>query len=108
MYAQLANIRRMLVKDYGASRSYLDRFYFFCSPDLYDALASHPEVTSLITSKVAETAKGALNPLTLQGMIVSKPEISVSCLQTITATKSRKVQVCSFQSSPALIVTRSK
>ena len=58
VYAQLAKIRRMLVKEYGASRSYLDRFFCFCSPDLYDALAGHPEVTSLITNKVAEAAKG--------------------------------------------------
>ncbi|MGO3910147.1 major capsid protein [Huaxiibacter chinensis] len=47
VYAQLAKIRRMLVKEYGASRSYLDRFYCFASPALYDVLASHPEVTSL-------------------------------------------------------------
>lgn len=67
MYAQLANIRRMLIKEYGARRSYLDRFYCFCSPDLYDALASHPEVTSLITSKVAEAAKGALIPVNTAG-----------------------------------------
>ncbi|MBI6162661.1 major capsid protein [Serratia liquefaciens] len=67
VYAQLAKIRRMLVKEYGASRSYLDRFYCFCSPDLYDVLASHPEVTSLITSKVAEAAKGALIPVNTAG-----------------------------------------
>lgn len=35
VYAQLAKIRRMLFKEYGASRSYLDRFCCFCSPDLY-------------------------------------------------------------------------
>ena len=67
VYAQLAKIRRMLVKEYGASRSYLDRFFVFCSPDLYDALASHPEVTSLITNKVAEAAKGALIPINTAG-----------------------------------------
>lgn len=67
VYAQLAKIRRMLVKEYGASRSYLDRFYCFCSPDLYDVLASHPEVTSLITNKVAEAAKGALIPVNTAG-----------------------------------------
>ncbi|WP_105645448.1 major capsid protein [Cronobacter malonaticus] len=67
VYAQLAKIRRMLVKEYGASRSYLDRFFVFCSPDLYDALASHPEVTSLITNKVAEAAKGALIPVNTAG-----------------------------------------
>jgi len=67
VYAQLAKIRRMLVKEYGASRSYLDRFYCFCSPDLYDILASHPEVTSLITNKVAEAAKGALIPVNTAG-----------------------------------------
>ncbi|HFI1109113.1 TPA: major capsid protein [Escherichia coli] len=67
MYAQLAKIRRMLVKEYGASRSYLDRFFCFCSPDLYDVLASHPEVTSLITNKVAEAAKGALIPVNTAG-----------------------------------------
>ncbi len=67
VYAQLAKIRRMLVKEYGASRSYLDRFYCFCSPDLYDVLASHPEVTSLITNKVAEAAKGALIPINTAG-----------------------------------------
>ncbi|NUE48116.1 major capsid protein, partial [Escherichia coli] len=48
VYAQLAKIRGMLLKESGASRSYLDRFFCFCSPDLYDVLASHPEVTSLI------------------------------------------------------------
>lgn len=67
VYAQLAKIRRMLVKEYGASRSYLDRFYCFASPDLYDVLASHPEVTSLITNKVAEAAKGALIPVNTAG-----------------------------------------
>ncbi|QUG51692.1 major capsid protein [Enterobacter cloacae] len=67
VYAQLASIRRMLVKEYGGSRSYLDRFYCFCSPDLYDVLASHPEVTSLITNKVAEAAKGALIPVNTAG-----------------------------------------
>ncbi|MEG6015770.1 major capsid protein [Enterobacter hormaechei] len=67
VYAQLAKIRRMLVKEYGASRSYLDRFYCFCSPDLYDVLASHPEVTSLITNKVAEAARGALIPVNTAG-----------------------------------------
>ena len=67
VYAQLAKIRRMLVKEYGASRSYLDRFFCFCSPDLYDVLASHPEVTSLITNKVAEAAKGALIPVNTAG-----------------------------------------
>lgn len=36
-------------------------------PDLYDVLASHPEVTSLITNKVAEAAKGALIPIDTAG-----------------------------------------
>ncbi|MBN3123216.1 major capsid protein [Pectobacterium brasiliense] len=67
VYAQLAKIRRMLVKQYGASRSYLDRFYCFCSPELYDVLASHPEVTSLITNKVSEAARGALIPVNTAG-----------------------------------------
>lgn len=67
VYAQLAKIRRMLVKEYGASRSYLERFFCFASPDLYDVLASHPEVTSLITNKVAEAAKGALIPVNTAG-----------------------------------------
>jgi hypothetical protein len=67
VYSQLGKIRRMLVKEYGASRSYLDRFYCFCSPDLYDVLASHPEVTSLITNKVAEAARGALIPVNTAG-----------------------------------------
>lgn len=67
VYQQLAKIRRMLVKEYGASRSYLDRFYCFASPDLYDALAGHPEVTSLITNKVAEAARGALIPISTAG-----------------------------------------
>ncbi len=67
VYAQLAKIRRMLVKEYGASRSYLDRFFCFCSPDLYDALAGHPEVTSLITNKVAEAAKGVFIPVNTAG-----------------------------------------
>ncbi|HBC9087502.1 TPA: major capsid protein [Citrobacter koseri] len=67
VYAQLGKIRRLLIKEYGASRSYLDRFYCFCSPDLYDVLASHPEVTSLITNKVAEAAKGALIPVNTAG-----------------------------------------
>ncbi|MDM3066115.1 major capsid protein [Citrobacter sp. CK180] len=67
VYAQLAKIRRMLVKEYGASRSYLERFYCFASPDLYDVLASHPEITSLITNKVAEAAKGALIPVNTAG-----------------------------------------
>lgn len=67
VYAQLAKIRRMLVKEYGASRSYLERFFCFASPDLYDSLASHPEVTSLITNKVAEAAKGALIPVNTAG-----------------------------------------
>ncbi|EFC7750108.1 major capsid protein [Enterobacter hormaechei] len=67
VYAQLAKVRRMLVKEYGASRSYVDRFFCFCSPDLYDVLASHPEVTSLITNKVAEAAKGAMIPVNTAG-----------------------------------------
>lgn len=67
VYGQLAKIRRMLVKEYGASRSYLSQFFCFCSPDLYDVLASHPEVTSLITNKVAEAAKGALIPVNTAG-----------------------------------------
>ncbi|AMG91793.1 major capsid protein [Citrobacter amalonaticus] len=67
VYAQLAKIRRMLVKEYGASRAYLDKFFVFCSPDLYDALAGHPEVTSLITNKVAEAARGALIPVNTAG-----------------------------------------
>lgn len=67
VYQQLAKIRRMLVKEYGANRSYVDRFFCFCSPDLYDALAGHPEVTSLITNKVAEAARGALIPVDTAG-----------------------------------------
>lgn len=67
VYQQLARIRRMLVKEYGANRSYVDRFFCFCSPDLYDALAGHPEVTSLITNKVAEAARGALIPIDTAG-----------------------------------------
>ncbi|MCW3459844.1 major capsid protein [Escherichia coli] len=67
VYQQLAQIRRMLVKEYGASRSYLDRFFCFCSPDLYDALAGHSEVTSLITNKVAEAAKGVFIPVNTAG-----------------------------------------
>lgn len=67
VYSQLAKIRRALVKEYGASRSYLDRFYCFASPDLYDALASNVEVMSLITNKVSDAAKGVLVPVDTAG-----------------------------------------
>ncbi|MGM8514982.1 major capsid protein [Enterobacter asburiae] len=67
IYGQLAQIRRMLVKEYGASRSYLERFFCFCSPDLYDALASHPEVTGLIVNKVSDAAKGVFIPVDTAG-----------------------------------------
>ena len=67
VYQQLAQIRRMLVKQYGAGRSYLDRFFCFCSPDLYDKLAGHPEVTSLVVNKVSEAARGAFLPVNTAG-----------------------------------------
>lgn len=67
IYGQLAQIRRQLVKEYGASRSYLDRFFCFCSPDLYDALASHPEVTGLVVNKVSDAAKGIFIPVNTAG-----------------------------------------
>ncbi|QGY29370.1 major capsid protein [Pantoea cypripedii] len=60
IYQQFGRMKRQLVAQYGAARSYVDRFYMFCSPELYDAIAGHVEVTSLITSKVAEAARGAL------------------------------------------------
>lgn len=67
VYGQLARIRRQLVKQYGSSRSYLNKFFVFCSPELYDAIASHPEVTSLVINKVSDAARGAFVPVNTAG-----------------------------------------
>lgn len=60
IYEQLGKIRRAMAKEYGEARSYVSGYYAFLSPEMYDAIAAHPSVTSLILNKVSEAAKGAL------------------------------------------------
>ncbi|WP_258379013.1 major capsid protein [Pantoea ananatis] len=60
IYEQLGQIRRAMAKQYGAARSYVSGYYAFLSPEMFDAIASHPSVTTLILNKVSEAARGAL------------------------------------------------
>uniref|UniRef100_UPI00255109E9 hypothetical protein n=1 Tax=Mycobacterium tuberculosis TaxID=1773 RepID=UPI00255109E9 len=39
---------------------YVSGYYAFLSPEMYDAVALHPSVTTLILNKVSEAARGAL------------------------------------------------
>lgn len=66
-YQQLAKIKRQLVLQYGANRSHIGKFYMFCSPDLYDALLSSPEISTLVVNKVSDAAKGFFIPENIEG-----------------------------------------
>ncbi len=51
IYQQLGQMRRIMAKEYNGARSYVSGYYCF-SPEMFDAIAAHPSVTTLILNKV--------------------------------------------------------